>query len=175
MTIVFPGPTGPSPLGPETLVAGAGLGHTQAMKRILLAVAATLCAGTLQAKELGVLYAEPEDGLFIVRDASLAGALRDSDRVCEDYSRRQEEADRAAAAAAAQPARQTLQREKAGKAAAAIKSMSACLDADKSAKRKLAAALGAKTAERLQKAAAFEDMVLVQLIPADAGRFEAQR
>lgn len=145
------------------------------MNKLLLAAAALLCSATLHAKEAGVLYSEPEDGLFIVRNAELAGALRDGDRVCEEYSRRQDEADRAAAAAASQPAKRTLQREKAGKAAVAVRSMGACLEADRAAKKKLAATLGAKTIERLQKAAPFEDMVYVQLIPAEAGRFEAQR
>ena len=146
------------------------------MNKLLLAAAALLvCAVSAHAGTSKTLYSEPEEGTFIVRDAELAQALRDGDSVCERYSRLQDAADQAASNAAAHPAKKTLQREKMGKASAARHAMAECLEADKASKRALQTALKLKTLDRLQKAAPFEDMVFVQLLPASADHYEALR
>ena len=141
-------------------------------KLLLILAAAMLCGASARAAE-GVLYSEPDDGLFILRNPELAETMRATDRVCEAYAKRQEEAERAADLAAAHPEKKTLQRQKAGMASAAMHLAGQCLEADKAAKRGLAAALGPKSLDRLQKAAAFEDMVYVQLLPKDESRLEA--
>lgn len=146
------------------------------MKNLLLAAAALMvCAVSAHAQDSKTLYSEPEEGTFIVRDADLAQALREGDSVCERYSKLQDAAERAAVDAAAHPAKKTLQREKLGKASAARHAMAECLEADKASKRALQAALKLKTLDRLQKAAPFEDMVYVQLLPPNADHFEALR
>jgi hypothetical protein len=142
------------------------------MNKLLLALAALLCCATAHATNAGVLYSEPDDGLFILRNPALAQTLHESDRACESYAKSQEKAESAAAEAAAHPAKKTLQRQKAGMASAANHLMGQCLEADKAAKRALVKVLGPNTLDRLQKAAAFEDMVYVQLLP-DADHFEA--
>lgn len=145
------------------------------MNKLLLAVAAMLLAASAHAKGAGVLYSEPEEGTFIIRNADLAQTMREGDAVCERYSKLQDAAERAAVDAAAHPAKKTLQREKLGKASAARHAMAECLEADKASKRALQAALKLKTLDRLQKAAPFEDMVYVQLLPPNADHFEALR
>ena len=143
------------------------------MNKLLLALALLSLSGTAFAGAPGVLYAEPEEGLFVVRNPQLAEALKASDRVCAQYAASQEDADLAAKDAAAAPAKRTLQRVKANKLEAARKLMAECLESDRVAKKTVSEVLGPKALKRLQKAAPFEDMVLVQLMPTSADHFEA--
>ena len=140
------------------------------MNTLILSVAALLCCAPAHAKDAGTLFSEPEEGLFILRQPDLSEALRDSDRVCAAYAKAQDEADLAVQAAAATPSKRHL-REKTGKLLSAHKLMGACLEADRAAKKKLAEVIGDGALDRLQKAAAFEDMVYIQLVPdSDPGR-----
>jgi hypothetical protein len=144
------------------------------MNTLLLAVLAmTLTSGAFAAEKPFILYSEAEEGLFIMRDADLADAIRESDRLCAEYEKAQDEADRVARLAASQPTKRTLQREKAGKTDIAHKAMGACLDSDERAKKRISALFGKKALDRLQKLAPFEDMIYVQLLPSSAEHFEA--
>lgn len=145
------------------------------MNRLLLILAAALsCAAPAGAAERGIIFSQPDDGVYIVRHEGLSKALQDSDLLCADYFKRQQEADRVARASAAAPAKRTLQREKFAMVAAAQRAMGECLNADKLTAKALVEIFGAKKADRVQKAAPFEDLVYVQL-PPDSSVYEALR
>lgn len=138
--------------------------------KTFLAAFLLACAAPAAAQKARVLHADPEDGVTILRDAALAEAFKRSDRACGLYDERQGRADRLAASA--RSARE--KREAAALEAAARRLMAECLHADKLAQARLAKAVGRAAAERLQKAAAFEDIVYLVVEPEPAARAYAE-
>lgn len=146
------------------------------MKTLLAAALLLLAAHAHAAPKPGaaapktrVLHADEDDGVTILRDAELAAAFKDGERLCSRYDERQESADRLAAKAK----NLREKREAASVQAAAQRLMAECLHADKMAQARLAQILGRSAAQRLQKAAAFEDMVYVVIEPAPAAKIYA--
>lgn len=140
------------------------------MKALLAAALLALKAAAYAAPAARLLHTDPEDGVTILRDAGLAEALKESDRLCSLYDRRQESADRLAAKA--KNARE--KREAAAALSSARRLMAECLHADKLAQARLARVLGRSAAERVQKAAAFEDMVYLVAEPTPAVKVYAE-
>ena len=132
------------------------------------------CAIDARANKPGpFVYSDADDGVYIIRDQKLVQVLRDSDKLCADYAKAEERAEKASRVAAASPSKKTLQREKTSYVGSARKLMGECLNADKAAQRALAEVFGFKALDRIQKAAPFEDMVYVQLLPEAPAHFEA--
>jgi hypothetical protein len=105
-----------------------------------------------------VLLSQMDEGVLILRDAALARAVRDSDRVCASYSAALDRAERAPA-----PRKASDVREHASLENAAKRLLAECVSAEESVTRRLTSSLGSRVVDRVARAAAFEDMVYVRL------------
>ena len=132
----------------------------------LLAAAFLAVAAQKVHAEPKILYSEPHEGTYIIRDYLLSQAFIYSDKACTLYSDKQAHADEVSRNLKYATKKREL-REKAAAIAEARRWLGECLASDKAAKSQLREVLGATAIARLEKAAAFEDMVFIELEPTD--------
>ena len=110
-----------------------------------------------------ILYSEPHQGTFIIRDYLLSQAFIESDKACRFYSELQDEADKVAR----KTGKKSVKNEMGWPFAEARHWLGECLASDKAAKQQLKLVLGATAIARLENVAAFDDMVYIQIEPQD--------